>query len=87
MEMVISMYSLGPGWVATSAMTLDVTLTTAHQWFGALLLALAVTTMCWNFKLLAHPEAQTGEGRSAVPAPESIPGPDSGPEVAGVRPR
>ena len=31
----------------------DITLTTAHQWFGAVVLALAVALMCWNFKLLA----------------------------------
>jgi cytochrome c oxidase assembly protein subunit 15 len=37
--------SLGATW--------DVSLTTAHQWFGAIVLALAVSLMCWNFKLLA----------------------------------
>ena len=36
---------LGPTW--------DVSVTTAHQWFGAVVLALSVALMCWNFKLLA----------------------------------
>jgi len=34
--------------------TFDVTLSTSHQWFGALLLGLVVTLTCWNFKLLSH---------------------------------
>lgn len=55
MAAIIVQIVLGFAAYATSglALTLNVTLSTAHQWCGALLLALGVATMCWNFKLLA----------------------------------
>ncbi len=36
---------------------LEVLLTTAHQGFGAILLGLAVTLVCWSFRLLAPARA------------------------------
>ena len=66
LEAAVSMLPLG-AFVAsrgveqgTLSPTWDVTLTTAHQWFGAVLLALAVALMCWNFKLLAPEEPSAG---------------------------
>ncbi|HKQ60872.1 MAG TPA: COX15/CtaA family protein [Candidatus Polarisedimenticolaceae bacterium] len=35
----------------------EVVVTTAHQWLGAVLLGLAVTLACWNFRLLAVADA------------------------------
>jgi cytochrome c oxidase assembly protein subunit 15 len=46
--------ALGRGW--------DLSVATAHQWFGAIVLAVTVVLVCWNFKLLA-----TGP---AAPAPD-----------------
>jgi cytochrome c oxidase assembly protein subunit 15 len=40
--------------------TFDVTLTTAHQWFGAILLSVAVLLACWNFRLLSGEEEEAG---------------------------
>jgi cytochrome c oxidase assembly protein subunit 15 len=40
----------------TISSTADVTLTTAHQWCGAILLACAVLVMCWNRRRLAAPD-------------------------------
>jgi cytochrome c oxidase assembly protein subunit 15 len=37
--------ALGRGW--------DLSVATAHQWFGAIVLAVTVVLVCWNFKLLA----------------------------------
>jgi len=34
--------------------TADLILSTLHQWTGAVLLALAVSTFCWSFRLLGH---------------------------------
>jgi len=34
----------------------DLSIATAHQWFGAIVLALTVVLVCWNYKLLAPPE-------------------------------
>ncbi len=36
----------------TVSRTLEVSLATAHQWLGAMLLALSVMLCCWNFRLL-----------------------------------
>jgi cytochrome c oxidase assembly protein subunit 15 len=44
----------------------DVTLSTAHQWCGALILALAVAVACWSFRLLA-PEPPAGEVQRVTP--------------------
>jgi cytochrome c oxidase assembly protein subunit 15 len=33
----------------------DLTVATTHQWFGAIVLALTVVLVCWNFKLLSRP--------------------------------
>jgi cytochrome c oxidase assembly protein subunit 15 len=35
----------------------DLVVSTAHQWFGAILLALAVLIACWNYRLLATSES------------------------------
>jgi hypothetical protein len=34
---------------------LELALTTAHQWFGAVLLGLAVKLQCWNYRFVAPP--------------------------------
>jgi cytochrome c oxidase assembly protein subunit 15 len=34
----------------------DLSIATAHQWFGAIVLAVTVVLVCWNFRLLAPPE-------------------------------
>ena len=34
----------------------DLSIATAHQWFGAIVLAVTVVLVCWNYKLLAPPE-------------------------------
>ena len=34
----------------------DLSIATAHQWFGAIVLAVAVVLVCWNYKLLAPAE-------------------------------
>jgi cytochrome c oxidase assembly protein subunit 15 len=36
----------------------DLVIATAHQWFGAILLATAVVLFCWNFKLLGRPQPE-----------------------------
>jgi len=37
----------------------DLTLATTHQWFGALLLGVAVALACWNYRLLEPGEGST----------------------------
>ena len=45
----------GAGGVGPESRVLDITLATAHQWCGAVLLGLAVTATLWNFRpLRAH---------------------------------
>jgi len=39
--------------------TLSVTVTTAHQWFGAVIFALAVLLACWSFRLLRPRPSKT----------------------------
>jgi heme A synthase len=36
----------------------DLVIATAHQWFGAILLATTVVLFCWNFKLLGPPQPE-----------------------------
>ena len=40
----------------TASLTLEVSLATAHQWLGAMLLAMTVMLSCWNFRLLVPPD-------------------------------
>ena len=43
-----------------TASIFEITLATAHQWFGALLLGAAVLLTCWNFRLIASPRRSAG---------------------------
>jgi len=43
-----------------SSRLLDLTVTTAHQWFGAVLLAISVLLTCWSFRLLEPGEEPRG---------------------------
>jgi len=47
----------GPAWQQAPA---AVAITTAHQWFGAILLGAAVALQCWVFRLLAPPGRAAG---------------------------
>lgn len=43
----------GAGLGGTVPRSLELAIATIHQWFGAVLLAVAVLVACWTFRLLA----------------------------------
>jgi len=45
--------AVGGGQGAAVSRTLDLTLTTMHQWCGAILLATSVLVLCWSYRLLS----------------------------------
>ncbi len=49
--------AIGGGQGEVLSTTLDVTLTTLHQWCGAILLAVSVLVLCWNHRLVGETEA------------------------------
>jgi cytochrome c oxidase assembly protein subunit 15 len=57
---------LGFGAFAALESAGSLTVRTTHQWFGAVLLALAVTLLCWSFRLLSPSAAPPKQRQSAL---------------------
>jgi hypothetical protein len=60
---VAALLAATPSW-SGAAPALSVGARTAHQWFGAVLLGVAVALACWTFRLLRpHPPEPRAESR------------------------